>query len=209
LNQSPELVEEEEGEMPFAFERLEIEDVVLVRARCFADSRGFFAETYKRSEFVANGIREAFVQDNLSHSVRGALRGLHYQAEPDAQGKLVMALRGEIYDVAVDIRRGSPTFGRWLGVTLRGAPVEEGQEAIGGREREMLYVPPGFAHGFCVLSEEADVLYKVTAEYAPALERGIVWDDPDLRIPWPVEVPIVSAKDAGLPRLKEIGNRGV
>jgi dTDP-4-dehydrorhamnose 3,5-epimerase len=181
--------------MAFEFERLEIEGVVLVRARCYADERGFFAETYKQSKFAANGIEEAFVQDNLSHSVRGVLRGLHFQAEPGAQGKLVMALRGEIYDVAVDIRRESPTFGRWLAVTLRGAEAGSGK-------REMLYVPGGLAHGFCVVSEEADVLYKVTAEYAPALERGIVWNDPDLRIRWPVDRPIVSAKDAGLPRLK-------
>ncbi len=181
--------------MPFEFTRLEIPDVVLIRAKAFADERGFFLEAYKRSEFVANGIPVTFVQDNFSRSARrDVLRGLHYQKDPKAQGKLVMVLRGRIWDVAVDIRKGSPTYGRWVAAELS----EE--------EHTMLWVPPGFAHGFCVLSDGADVLYKCTEEYAPELDRGIRWDDPDLAIPWPVTQPILSAKDARLPRLEEADN---
>jgi dTDP-4-dehydrorhamnose 3,5-epimerase len=177
--------------VPFEFEPQGIPGVILVRARAFPDQRGFFMESYRRSQFVARGIRQEFVQDNLSHSTRGVLRGLHYQKAPHAQGKLVMVLRGEIFDVAVDIRRGSPTFGRWVGVVLS------------GENRTMVYVPEGFAHGFCVLSDEADVLYKVTAEYAPEYERGIRWDDPDLAIHWPVAVPVLSEKDARMPALRD------
>ncbi|MEM2542807.1 MAG: dTDP-4-dehydrorhamnose 3,5-epimerase [Candidatus Korarchaeum sp.] len=151
--------------MPFVFLPLEIPDVVLIRARAFPDARGFFLETYRRSEFERHGIPVTFVQDNFSRSVRrGILRGLHYQKAPRAQGKLVMVLRGAIYDVAVDIRRGSPTYGRWVAVTLS------------EQEHTMLYVPPGFAHGFCVLSETADVLYKCTDVYSPKDERGIIWN---------------------------------
>ncbi|MDR7417225.1 MAG: dTDP-4-dehydrorhamnose 3,5-epimerase [Armatimonadota bacterium] len=178
--------------MPFVFLPLEIPDVVLIRARAFPDARGFFLETYRRSEFERHGIPVTFVQDNFSRSVRrGILRGLHYQKAPRAQGKLVMVLRGAIYDVAVDIRRGSPTYGRWVAVTLS------------EQEHTMLYVPPGFAHGFCVLSEGADVLYKCTEEYDPALDRGIRWDDPDLGIPWPVKDPLLSEKDRAWPPLRE------
>ena len=175
--------------MPFQFERLEIPDVILVTARKFADDRGFFLESYKQSEFADNGIPWSFVQDNRSHSAGRVLRGLHYQMHPRAQGKLVMALTGEIYDVAVDIRTGSPTYGRWVGTIL-------------SAERfNMLYIPVGFAHGFCVLSERADVLYKVTDEYAADLDRGIRWDDPQIGIDWPVAEPILSVKDAQLPLL--------
>jgi|FaiFalDrversion3_1042247.scaffolds.fasta_scaffold03478_2 dTDP-4-dehydrorhamnose 3,5-epimerase len=178
--------------MPFVFLPLEIPDVILIRARAFPDPRGFFLEAYRRSEFERHGIPVTFVQDNFSRSVRqGVLRGLHYQKAPKAQGKLVMVLRGEIYDVAVDIRRGSPTYGRWVAVTLS------------ERDHTMLYVPPGFAHGFCVLSDGADVLYKCTEEYDPALDRGIRWDDPDLGIPWPAEDPLLSEKDRAWPPLRE------
>lgn len=180
--------------MPFDFKRLEIPEIVLVEARRFADDRGVFAETYKRSAFSAHGIRETFVQDNLSHSRRGVLRGLHYQKHPKAQAKLVTVLRGEVFDVAVDLRRGSPTYGRWVGLTLSAEPFR------------MLYVPTGFAHGFCVLSESADVVYKVTEEYAPDLDRGIIWNDPEIGIEWPVAEPILSAKDAQLPSLREADN---
>lgn len=177
--------------MPFQFDRLEIPDVILVNARHYPDDRGFFLETYKQSEFADNGIPCAFLQDNRSRSAHGVLRGLHYQIEPKAQGKLVMALSGEIYDVAVDIRQGSPTFGQWVGITL-------------SAERfNMLYVPVGFAHGFCVLSEQADVLYKVTDEYAADLERGIRWDDPQIGIEWPIADPILSERDASLPHLRD------
>ena len=178
--------------MPFQFKRLQIPDVVLVDPRVFPDRRGFFMETYKRSDFEANGIPDQFVQDNYSHSAKGTLRGLHYQKLPQAQGKLVMVIHGEIFDVAVDIRQGSPTFGRWVGETLSST------------NHRMLWVPPGFAHGFCVLSDEADVVYKVTGgEYAPDLERGIIWNDPEIAIRWPVDRPFLSEKDAVLPPLKE------
>jgi dTDP-4-dehydrorhamnose 3,5-epimerase len=180
--------------MPFHFERLEIPDVILVTARHFADHRGFNMETYKQSEFVDNGIPWRFVQDNRSYSTRQVLRGLHYQLQPRAQGKLVMALAGEIFDVAVDIRRGSPTYGQWVGATLSADRFN------------MLYVPVGFAHGFCVLSEQADVLYKLTDEYAAPLERGVRWDDPDIGIDWPVADPIISERDTRLPMLREADN---
>lgn len=176
--------------MSFQFQRLEIPEVILIEAQAVEDHRGFFVETYKRSVFETNGISEVLVQDNYSHSVRGTLRGIHYQKHPGAQGKLVMVFHGEIFDVAVDIRQGSPTYGKWVGVVLS------------AKGRCMLYVPVGFAHGFCVLSDEADVVYKVTKEYAPEYERGIIWDDPELRISWPVRIPLLSPKDACLPPLK-------
>jgi dTDP-4-dehydrorhamnose 3,5-epimerase len=177
--------------MPFEFRRLQIPDLVLIVPRVFPDGRGFFMELYKRSDFAAYGVPDHFVQDCYSHSVRGVLRGLHYQKPPRAQGKLVTVLRGEVFDVAVDLRRSAPTYGRWLGVTLS------------DRNRWTLWVPPGFAHGFCVLSDEADVLYKVTEEYAPDLEGGIRWDDPDLGIDWPIRNPILSPRDATLPFLRD------
>lgn len=180
--------------MPFKFHRLEIPDLILIEGQRFDDDRGFFAETYKMSQFVPYGISSPFVQDNWSHSIRGVLRGLHYQKHPKAQGKLVMVLRGQIFDVAVDIRKGSPTYGQWAGVTLK------------AEELRMLYVPPGFAHGFCVLSDEADVLYKVTAEYSPELDRGIIWNDPEIGIRWPIVDPLLSAKDAQLPLLRDADN---
>jgi dTDP-4-dehydrorhamnose 3,5-epimerase len=180
--------------MPFGFQRLAIPDVILVSAKQFVDDRGFFLESYKQSEFADNGIPWAFVQDNRSHSTRQVLRGLHYQLQPRAQGKLVTALSGEIYDVAVDIRQGSPTFGRWVGAKLSADRFN------------MLYIPAGFAHGFCVLSERADVLYKVTDEYAADLDRGIRWNDPHVGINWPIADPILSEKDAALPLLHDAEN---
>ncbi len=180
--------------MPFTFKPLEIPGVILVDARSFPDDRGFFLESYKESEFVKNGIGARFVQDNYSRSARGALRGLHYQKDPRAQAKLVMVVRGEIFDVAVDIRRGSPTYGRWVGETLS------------EKNHRFLYVPEGFAHGFCVLSEYADVTYKVTSEYSPEDDRGILWNDPDIGIDWPVTEPTLSEKDSGQPALKDADN---
>lgn len=178
--------------MAFQFERLSIPEVVLVRAMAFEDSRGFFMETYKRSAFAANGIAGPFVQDNYAHSSsRGVLRGLHYQKDPRAQGKLVSVARGVIFDVAVDVRRGSPTFAKWVAAELA------------ADERTMLWVPPGFAHGFCVLSEGADVVYKCTDEYMPELDRCIRWDDPEINVRWPVQHPVLSAKDAGAPLLRD------
>lgn len=177
--------------MPFQFHRLELSDIILVEAQRFGDDRGFFLETFKQSEFAAAGIAKAFVQDNYSRSARGVLRGLHYQIHPAAQGKLVRVVRGEVFDVAVDIRRGSPTFGRWVGVRLS------------EKRSQMIYVPPGFAHGFCVLSELADFSYKVTAEYAREQERGIAWNDPEIGIAWPLAEPVLSTRDAELPLLRD------
>lgn len=176
--------------MPFTFRRLELPDIICIEPQRFGDDRGFFLETYKLSEFSAAGIAESFVQDNWSHSLKGVLRGLHYQTHPKAQGKLVMALSGEIFDVAVDIRPGSPTYRQWVGMILD------------AKSSCMLYIPPGFAHGFCVLSQEADVVYKVTAEYARELDRGIIWNDPDIGIQWPIAYPILSPKDAQLRPLR-------
>ena len=173
--------------MPFEFEKLDIPGLVLIRPQAFADERGFFMETYRLSDFAAAGIADRFVQSNVSYSKRGVLRGLHYQKQPKAQAKLVHVVAGEIYDVVVDLREDSPSFGRWYATVL---------SAENGR---MLYVPPWCAHGFCVLSEEARVAYSVTEEYSPELERGILWSDPALAISWPVEAPIVSPKDQGLP----------
>jgi dTDP-4-dehydrorhamnose 3,5-epimerase len=180
--------------MAFNFHQLEIPDVLLIEARAFKDERGIFMEYYKRSEFSANNVRDTFVQDNYSHSLRGVLRGLHYQKHPKAQAKLVTVLQGEIFDVAVDIRRGSPTYGRWVG------------KVLAAKDCFLLYIPVGFAHGFCVLSEEADVLYKVTAEYAPELDRGVIWNDPDIGIRWPIDNPMVSLKDEKLPPFKSLGS---
>ncbi len=180
--------------MPFEFQQLKLPEVLLIRSRVQRDPRGLFRETYRASEFAANGIRANFVQDNHSHSGRGVLRGLHYQMNPRAQGKLMIVIAGMIYDVAVDIRRGSPTFGQWVGQELA---AEDGC---------MLYVPPGFAHGFCVLSENVDLIYKVTAEYAPECERGIIWNDPDIGVRWPIAPPTLSPRDLNLPRLRDAEN---
>jgi len=178
--------------MPFRFTPLEVSDLILVETDPVGDPRGALKEVYKRSAFEAAGIAAAFVQDNLSRSTRGVLRGLHYQLPPHAQGKLVGCPRGEIFDVAVDLRRGSPSYGRWAGAVLS------------DQNHRMVYVPVGFAHGFCVLSDVADVLYKLTAEYAPAAERGVRWSDPALGIPWPVRDPLLSARDRALPGLHEL-----
>ena len=182
--------------MPFDFIRLEIPDVVLVKPLVFPDERGFFMETFKKSEFVRNGINYDFVQDNHSKSKKGVLRGLHYQLNPKAQGKLVRCIKGKIWDVAVDIRKGSPWYSKWVAVELS----EE--------NKHMLWIPPGFAHGFVTL-EDAEMIYKCTAEYAPELDRGIIWNDPELAISWPVKEPILSPKDAKLPFLKDAENNFV
>jgi dTDP-4-dehydrorhamnose 3,5-epimerase len=173
--------------MPFTFTPLEIRGVILIEPRVFGDSRGFFLETYKVSDFSSAGIEERFVQENHSRSKRGILRGLHYQVEPHPQGKLVRAVVGDIFDVAVDLDETSPTFGKWIGVHLS------------AENRRMLYLPPKCAHGFCVTTEVAEVLYKTTSEYSPALERGIAWNDPYLAIQWPVENPELSERDTKWP----------
>ena len=180
--------------MPFSFKRLSIPDIILVEPQSFPDERGFFLESYKESEFVSNGIKTIFVQDNLSHSVKGVLRGLHYQKNPKAQAKLVIALRGEIFDVAVDIRKNSSTYGKWVG------------EILSESNHNSLYIPEGFAHGFCILSEEADVLYKVSQEYSPEDEKGIIWNDTEINITWPIDKPIIQEKDSKLPDLKNADN---
>ena len=180
--------------MPFTFKKLEIPDVILAEAKSFSDNRGFFMESFKESIFANNKINTKFVQDNFSHSTKGVLRGLHYQKEPNVQAKLVIALSGEIFDVAVDICKNSPTYGKWVGQTLS------------GQNHKMLYIPEGFAHGFCVLSNEADVLYKVSSEYSPEHEKGIIWNDPEINIDWPVDNPTISEKDLKLPILKNADN---
>lgn len=180
--------------MSFRFERLGIPDVTLIEPRIFSDERGFFIEAYKYSEFAAFGIRERFVQDNHSRSMRGVIRGLHYQNPPKAQGKLVRVIMGEVFDVAVDIRNGSPTYGRWVGVRLS------------AENMRMLYIPAGFAHGFLAMSNVAEVLYKTTDEYSPKHEAGIIWSDKYLGIEWPVELPVLSPKDAIWPKLSEAMN---
>ncbi len=164
--------------------------VLIVEPDVFGDERGFFMETYAARRYAECGITDEFVQDNHSRSVQGTLRGLHYQAHP-GQAKLVRVVLGEVYDVAVDIRHGSPTFGQWVGVTLS------------AENKRQLYVPVGLAHGFCVTSPTADFLYKVSSYYDAAQERGIAWDDPDLAIDWPVQAPILSARDRTHPRLAE------
>lgn len=177
--------------MSFLFEYLQIPDVVLIKPKVSFDERGFFMETYKYSDFAAFGIKERFVQDNYSCSAKGVLRGLHYQGHPRAQGKLVQVVSGEIFDVAVDIRKSSSTYGKWIGLRLS------------AKNKQMLYIPSCFAHGFCVLSEEAKVAYKVTEEYSPQHDTGIIWNDPEIGINWPIEHPIISARDTALPTLKE------
>lgn len=175
--------------MPVLVEKLGIEGLLSIRPKVFGDERGYFLETWNKAELAAAGLDTDFVQDNQSKSVRGVLRGLHYQVR-FPQGKLVRAIQGEVFDVAVDLRPGSPTYGKWEGVVLSAAVQNQ------------LYIPAGFAHGFLVLSDEAVFAYKCTEYYHPEDEAGIVWNDPDLAIAWPdVGVPFrTSAKDAALPR---------
>lgn len=180
--------------MPFTFKRLAIPDIVLIEPEIFKDERGIFMETYKYSYFARFGIRESFVQDNYSRSFKNVLRGLHFQSNPMGQGKLVWCTKGVIFDVAVDIRKGLPTFGQWVSMELS----EE--------NNLMLYIPPGFAHGFVVLSGFAEVVYKCTEEYSPEHDRGIMWNDPDIKIQWPVKAPVLSEKDRMHPMLKDLEN---
>lgn len=177
----------------FAITPTELPEVLLVSAQIHRDDRGHFQEVWHQARYASGGVPETFVQDNLSFSKRGVVRGLHFQ-NPGPQGKLVCVLQGTIYDVAVDIREGSPRFGRHVGVTLS---ADAGQQ---------LYVPEGFAHGFAVTSETALVLYKCTAPYNPQGDASILWNDPELQIPWPISAAeaIVSGKDAGAPRLAQV-----
>ncbi len=165
--------------------------VLLIEPKVFGDSRGFFLETFAEARYERAGIRGPFVQDNMSKSARGILRGLHLQ-NPQMQGKLVWVVQGSVLDVAVDVRVGSPTFGQSVA------------EELSEENKRQLWIPPGFAHGFCVTSENAVFVYKCTDYYAPEKEVGVAWDDPDLGIPWPIREPMISAKDRAHPRLKDI-----
>jgi len=180
--------------LPFTFKKLSISDVILVEAKSFQDERGFFLESFKESSFIANGINTRFVQDNFSHSIKGTLRGLHYQKNPKAQAKLVTALRGEVFDVAVDVRKDSSTYGKWV------------SEILSDQNHKLLYIPEGFAHGYCVLSDEADIFYKVNQEYSPEQDSGFIWNDPEINIKWPIDQPIISEKDQKLPLFKNADN---
>jgi dTDP-4-dehydrorhamnose 3,5-epimerase len=178
--------------VPFAFQSLAIPEVVLITPRVFDDERGFFMETYKRSDFRSAGITEEFVQDNHSRSTMGVIRGLHFQRDPHAQGKLVRATVGRLWDVAVDLRPGSKSFLKWVA------------EELNDQNRRMLYIPPGFAHGFAALTDEVHLQYKCTAEYNSDADGGIRWNDPSVGIVWPFISPFVSDKDARLPFANEV-----
>ena len=177
--------------MGFTVTQTELAGVLVIEPAVYGDSRGFFLETFNQKRYAEAGLDRQFVQDNHSRSSRGVLRGLHYQLN-HPQGKLVMAIKGEIFDVAVDIRRGSPTFGKWVGVNLS----EE--------NHKQLFVPEGFAHGFCVVSETADVIYKCTEVFTPGDDYGILWSDETVGIDWPISEPSLSEKDAKNPRLSEV-----
>jgi dTDP-4-dehydrorhamnose 3,5-epimerase len=177
--------------MPFTFTATPIDGLLVIQTGRFVDERGFFLETYKRSEFEKAGIREGFVQDNHSRSVKGVLRGLHFQNPPHAQAKLVRVVLGRVWDVAVDVRPGSSSYGAWWAIELC------------GEDDKALYIPAGFAHGFLTLSDEAHLVYKCSDEYDKASDRGIRWDDPDIAIEWPARDVMVSEKDAALPYLKD------
>lgn len=177
------------------FEKLKIEDVILIKPKVFEDSRGFFMESYKKSDFNAIGIDIDFCQDNHSKSTKGVLRGLHYQTNPKTQAKLVRCPSGIIFDVAVDIRKDSPTFGKWVG------------EILSEENKHILYIPEGFAHGFKVISDSAELLYKTSNEYSPSNDRGILWNDPDINVDWKLDFePILSEKDKKQPLLKNVKN---
>jgi len=189
---------QERTKMSFDFEKFEIDGLVLVKPKVFGDNRGFFMESYRKSEFVRNGIDCEFVQDNHSISKKGVLRGLHYQAKPKAQAKLIRCSKGKIYDVAVDLRKNSKTFGKWLKVELS----EE--------NKNMLFIPKGFAHGFVVLSNEAEVLYKNDEEFLPEHDRGLLWCDNVVNIDWGIDFePILSEKDKNQPKLCEINQEEI
>ncbi len=177
--------------MPFSFKPLSISEVVLVEPTVFPDGRGFFLESFKASDFEKANLPTHFVQDNFSCSKKDVIRGLHYQKKPKVQGKLVSVLKGAVWDVAVDLRRQSPTFLKWVASELN------------DRNHAMLYIPPGFAHGFAALTEDVHLLYKCTSEYEPQADAGIRWDDPDISIPWPVAHPILSEKDRRLPLIHQ------
>ncbi|MCL5408443.1 MAG: dTDP-4-dehydrorhamnose 3,5-epimerase [Candidatus Omnitrophica bacterium] len=178
--------------MPFEFIKMQIPEIILIVPKIFKDDRGFFMEIYKKSDFEKNGIKEEFIQDNYSYSIKGVLRGLHFQKEPYSQAKIIKCIKGEIFDVAVDIKKNSPTYGKWISIILS------------ENNHYMLYIPTGFAHGFLTLSDTAGVQYKTSCEYMPQFEAGIIWNDPDINIKWPDNNAIVSSKDSKLSMLKNI-----
>ncbi|EZQ12031.1 MULTISPECIES: dTDP-4-dehydrorhamnose 3,5-epimerase [Acidianus] len=175
--------------MPFLFKRLAIPEVFLIETKHFSDNRGFFEETYKEKDFKENGIPCNFVQINHSFSVKGVLRGLHFQLKPKPQGKLVTVISGKVLDVAVDLRKGSPTYSKWVSAEL-----------TPGR---LLWIPCGFAHGFLAL-EESHVIYLVTRDFDPSLDSGVAWNDEEINVNWPIKEPILSEKDRKLPKLREL-----
>jgi len=178
--------------VPFQFKRLDIPEVVLIEPKVFSDDRGFFLETYKYSDFSKFGITGSFVQSNHSKSAaRGVVRGLHFQKSPFSQAKLVRVVSGKILDVAVDVRKNSPTYGKYVSVQLC------------AQNKAILYIPCGFAHGFCTLEENTEVVYKTDKEFSLEHDRGVIWNDKDIGIKWPVENPILSAKDQKWPALKQ------
>ena len=181
--------------MPFEFKETALAGVLVVQPLLFGDSRGFFMETYKKSDFICAGIREEFCQDNHSFSSKGVLRGIHYQSKPFAQGKLVRVIKGAVWDVAVDLIEGSSNYGQSFGMELN----EE--------NNTMLYIPPGFGHGFMTLVDNSHFLYKCTAEYSPESDGGIIWNDRELAIAWPlgdIEEPLVSERDRTLARFRDL-----
>jgi dTDP-4-dehydrorhamnose 3,5-epimerase len=173
------------------FSKTALDDVVIIEPDVFRDGRGFFMETFHTRRYEEAGISARFVQDNYLYSIRNVIRGLHYQLH-HSQAKLIQVIRGEVFDVAVDIRRGSPTFGKWEGVLLS------------GENKRQMYIPAGFAHGFCVLSDEVDLLYKCSDFYTPGDEYGINWNDPELEISWPVSDPVLSEKDQRNANLNDV-----
>lgn len=181
--------------MPFSFGGTDIDGLKVITRKSFGDERGYFTELYKNSEFAKNGIGEKFEQENLSFSRKGVIRGMHYQLPPHAQGKLVSVIRGKIMDVAIDIRSGSASFGRYFKIELS----EE--------NRKSLWIPCGFAHGFAAI-EDSIVLYRTTSEFSPEDERGIIWNDPGIGIEWPEDDHIISQKDSGYPTLEVAGQKG-
>jgi len=177
--------------MAIKFNTTSLPGVILIEPQVFEDPRGFFMETFHKKKYAVEGIDRVFVQDNHSHSKRGTLRGLHYQLR-HAQGKLIYVVAGEVFDVAVDIRCGAPTFGKWSGTY------------ISAENKRQLYIPEGFAHGFSVLSETADVIYKCTDFYTPGDEYGIFWADPTIDIDWKIESPVLSKRDSQNPELSQV-----
>jgi len=177
--------------MPFSIIKCEIAGPVIIEPKVFEDERGFFLESYKKSDFENIGINLEFRQDNHSLSSIGVIRGLHYQKNPYAQAKLVRVVKGRVWDVAVDIRKNSPSYKKWIAVELS------------GENRKMFFIPEGFAHGFAALTEDVHLLYKCSNEYSPQHDAGIMWNDPELGILWPVKAPVVSEKDKVLPLLKD------